>query len=47
MLDDFVKAGKGCAGSAFNESAWGAMTFLRESEVKGLPRMQSIQNAYS
>ncbi|MDQ0467828.1 aldo/keto reductase [Labrys wisconsinensis] len=47
VLDDFVKAGKVRWVGLSNESAWGAMTFLRESEVKGLPRMQSIQNAYS
>ncbi|GAB4534934.1 MAG: aldo/keto reductase [Parvularculaceae bacterium] len=30
-----------------NETPWGAMRFLRESERLGLPRMQSIQNAYN
>lgn len=29
-----------------NESAWGAMRWLTEAERLGLPRMQSIQNAY-
>ena len=30
-----------------NESPWGVMRFLAESERRGLPRMASIQNAYS
>ncbi len=30
-----------------NESAWGAMTWLRAAEVSGGPRIASIQNAYS
>ena len=30
-----------------NESAWGAAQWLRVSEERGLPRMQSIQNEYS
>jgi aryl-alcohol dehydrogenase-like predicted oxidoreductase len=47
VLDDFVKAGKVRWVGLSNESAWGAMTFLGESEVRGLVRMQSIQNAYS
>jgi aryl-alcohol dehydrogenase-like predicted oxidoreductase len=29
-----------------NESAWGTMTFLKEAEARGLPRVQSVQNAY-
>jgi aryl-alcohol dehydrogenase-like predicted oxidoreductase len=30
-----------------NETAWGVMRFLAASEAKGLPRIASIQNAYS
>ena len=30
-----------------NESAWGTMRFLFESETKGLPRVQTVQNAYN
>ena len=30
-----------------NESAWGTMTFLRHAESSGLPRVQSVQNAYN
>jgi aryl-alcohol dehydrogenase-like predicted oxidoreductase len=47
VLDGFVKAGKVRWLGLSNESAWGAMSFLKESDVHGLARMQSIQNAYS
>ncbi len=30
-----------------NESAWGVMRYIAESDKHGLPRMASIQNAYS
>ncbi len=30
-----------------NESPWGTMRFLAESEAKGTPRVASIQNAYN
>jgi aryl-alcohol dehydrogenase-like predicted oxidoreductase len=30
-----------------NETAWGAMTYLRAAEMKGLPRIVSIQNVYN
>ncbi len=30
-----------------NESAWGVMRFVEEAERRGLPRIASIQNAYS
>jgi aryl-alcohol dehydrogenase-like predicted oxidoreductase len=30
-----------------NETAWGAMTYLQQSEAKGLPRIASNQNAYN
>jgi aryl-alcohol dehydrogenase-like predicted oxidoreductase len=46
-LDGLVRAGKIRHVGLSNESAWGTMTFLRESEARGLPRVQSIQNAYS
>lgn len=47
VLDGFVKAGKVRWLGLSNESAWGAMRFLTDSETRGLARMQSIQNAYS
>ncbi|WP_284179615.1 aldo/keto reductase [Rhabdaerophilum sp. SD176] len=47
ILAGFIKAGKVRHVGLSNESAWGTMRFLAESEAKGLPRMQSIQNAYN
>jgi aryl-alcohol dehydrogenase-like predicted oxidoreductase len=46
-LDAQVKAGKIRWVGLSNESAWGTMSFLHHATAKGLPRMQSIQNAYS
>ncbi|MCT8972305.1 NADP(H)-dependent aldo-keto reductase [Microbaculum marinisediminis] len=46
-LDDVVKAGKVRHIGLSNESPWGTMTCLALSETRGLPRVQSIQNAYS
>jgi aryl-alcohol dehydrogenase-like predicted oxidoreductase len=46
-LADLVKAGKVRHIGLSNESAWGTMTYLKESETKGLPRIASVQNAYS
>jgi aryl-alcohol dehydrogenase-like predicted oxidoreductase len=50
QLDAFaeiVKAGKIRHLGLSNESAWGTMSFLRDSETRGGPRVQSIQNAYN
>ena len=44
---DIVRAGKIRHLGLSNESAWGAMSFIRDSEARGGPRVQSIQNAYS
>ncbi|MGL4322707.1 MAG: aldo/keto reductase [Beijerinckiaceae bacterium] len=46
-MNEFVKAGKVRAVGLSNESAWGTMRFLFESETKGLPRVQTVQNAYN
>ncbi len=46
-LDGFVKAGKIRHIGLSNESAWGTMSFLHKAEIKNLPRVQSIQNAYN
>ncbi|MBX9925661.1 MAG: aldo/keto reductase [Hyphomicrobiaceae bacterium] len=46
-LDRFVRAGKIRHVGVSNESAWGMMRFLAEANARGLPRMQSIQNAYN
>lgn len=42
-----VNAGKIRHIGLSNESAWGTMTYLRHAEARGLPRVQSIQNAYN
>jgi len=46
-LNDQVKAGKIRMVGLSNETPWGTMRWLSESERLNLPRMQSIQNAYS
>ncbi|ADZ68879.1 aldo/keto reductase [Polymorphum gilvum] len=46
-LGALVKAGKVRHVGLSNESPWGTMTYLKASETKGLPRVVSIQNAYS
>ncbi|WP_300377208.1 aldo/keto reductase [Henriciella sp.] len=46
-LDAHVKAGNIRHIGVSNETAYGVMRFLAESEKRGLPRMQSIQNAYN
>jgi aryl-alcohol dehydrogenase-like predicted oxidoreductase len=46
-LQDHVKAGKIRWIGLSNETAWGTMTFVHQAAAKGLPRVQSIQNAYS
>jgi aryl-alcohol dehydrogenase-like predicted oxidoreductase len=46
-LEDLVRAGKVRHVGLSNESAWGTMTFLKHAETRGLPRIQSVQNAYS
>ncbi|AWM88714.1 aldo/keto reductase [Microvirga sp. 17 mud 1-3] len=48
IMGDLVKAGKIRHFGLSNESAWGTMTFLKAAEAKaGLPRVQSVQNAYN
>ena len=44
---DIVKAGKIRHLGLSNESAWGTMRFVTDSEARGTPRVQSIQNAYN
>jgi aryl-alcohol dehydrogenase-like predicted oxidoreductase len=46
-LQTHVKAGKIRHIGLSNETAWGTMQFLHHSQAKGLPRVQSIQNAYN
>ncbi|WP_289035133.1 NADP(H)-dependent aldo-keto reductase [uncultured Roseibium sp.] len=47
VLSDLVKAGKIRHVGLSNESAWGTMSFVSAAERHGLPRVASIQNAYS
>lgn len=46
-LDAQVRAGKIRHVGLSNETAWGTMEFLRHAKERGLPRVQSIQNAYN
>lgn len=46
-LDQVIKAGKVRHIGISNEKAWGMMRYLEESKTHGLPRMITIQNAYS
>jgi aryl-alcohol dehydrogenase-like predicted oxidoreductase len=46
-LAKIVKSGKVRHIALSNETPWGTMKFIAESEARGLPRVQSIQNAYN
>ncbi len=46
-LDRHVEKGTLRAIGVSNETSWGTMRFLQESEKRGLPRIASIQNAYN
>ena len=46
-LDEVIKEGKIRHVGLSNEKAWGTMRYLEESNKHNLPRMISIQNAYS
>ena len=46
-LDGQIKAGKIRYIGLSNEKAWGTMRYLEESKANNLPRMITIQNAYS
>ncbi len=46
-LAEVVKSGKVRHIGLSNETPWGTMKFVQESEARGLPRVQSIQNAYN
>jgi aryl-alcohol dehydrogenase-like predicted oxidoreductase len=46
-LDRHVQAGRIRHIGVSNETPFGVMRFLTESDARGLPRMQSIQNVYS
>lgn len=46
-LDAVIKSGKIKHVGLSNENAWGTMRYLEESKTHSLPRMKTIQNAYS
>lgn len=46
-FDGIIKSGKIRHIGISNEKAWGTMRFLEESKTNDLPRMLTIQNAYS
>ncbi|WP_298754222.1 aldo/keto reductase [uncultured Psychroserpens sp.] len=46
-LDEIIKSGKIRQVGISNEKAWGTMRYLEESNTHNLPRMITIQNAYS
>jgi aryl-alcohol dehydrogenase-like predicted oxidoreductase len=46
-LDDIIKEGKIRHVGLSNEKAWATMRYLEESKRHNLPRMSTIQNAYS
>jgi aryl-alcohol dehydrogenase-like predicted oxidoreductase len=47
VLDEVIKEGKIRHVGLSNEKAWGTMRYLEESNKHDLPRMITIQNAYS
>ena len=47
VLDDLITQGKIRHVGLSNETAWGVMKCLNHAEQDGLPRVQSIQNAYN
>jgi aryl-alcohol dehydrogenase-like predicted oxidoreductase len=47
VLGELVKQGKIRHIGLSNETSWGTMKFLHESEKAGLPRIVSIQNVYN
>ncbi|MBL4802330.1 MAG: aldo/keto reductase [Emcibacter sp.] len=47
VLDDLVRQGKIRHVGLSNETAWGVMKCLNHGEQDGVPKIQSIQNAYN
>ncbi|MGB6346392.1 MAG: aldo/keto reductase, partial [Methyloceanibacter sp.] len=47
VLAEFVQQGKIRFVGLSNETPWGVMSFLKASDVAGLPRIVSIQNAFN
>ncbi len=47
VLGDLIAEGKIGHIGVSNENAWGVSEFIKQSEVKGLPRIATIQNLYN
>jgi aryl-alcohol dehydrogenase-like predicted oxidoreductase len=47
VLGELVKEGKIRHIGVSNESPWGVAEFIKQSEVKGLPRIATVQNLYN
>jgi aryl-alcohol dehydrogenase-like predicted oxidoreductase len=47
VLGQLIDAGKIGAIGVSNESCWGVSEFIKQSEMKGLPRIATIQNLYN
>jgi aryl-alcohol dehydrogenase-like predicted oxidoreductase len=47
VLDELIKAGKIRHIGVSNETAWGVAEYVKQAEMKGLPRIASIQNLYN
>ena len=47
VLGQLIKEGKIGHIGVSNESSWGVSEFIKQSEIKGLPRIASIQNLYN
>lgn len=47
ILGEFVQEGKIRYIGVSNETPWGVMSFLKESELNNLPRIVSVQNPYN
>ena len=47
VLGELIKEGKLGAIGVSNESSWGVSEFIKQSELKGLPRIATIQNLYN
>jgi len=47
VLGELIAEGKIGAIGVSNESSWGVSEFIKQSEMKGLPRIATIQNLYN
>jgi aryl-alcohol dehydrogenase-like predicted oxidoreductase len=47
VLDELVRVGKIRFIGLSNETPWGVMSFLKEAEIRALPCVVSVQNAYN